>query len=127
MATSISTYAELNARSNQFGRYLRRRGVGPGSLVAVCLRRSVEILPVLIGVWKAGAAYVPIDPDYPPDRVGFMLRDSGATLLVTEERLRPLLPAHALPVVCIASEREQVCGRMPTTSTAARRRMTWPT
>jgi amino acid adenylation domain-containing protein len=85
------TYAELNARANQVGRYLRQIGAGPGTVVGVCLPRSAELLSVLLGVWKAGAAYLAIDPAYPTERIAFMLRDSGVSLVLTEPALLPAL------------------------------------
>jgi hypothetical protein len=70
------SYAELDGRADGLARRLRRLGVGPEVLVAVCLERSVEMLVGLLGVLKAGAAYVPLDPGYPPERLQFMLEDS---------------------------------------------------
>src|SRR5215472_12883822 len=81
------TYIELERRANRLARHLRARGVGVGSLVALLLPRSVDAYAALLGVLKAGAAYVPIDPEYPADRVTCILRDSGATALLTTERL----------------------------------------
>ena len=81
------TYAELNARVNQLARHLQTLGVGPESLVAVCMERSVEMVVALLGVLKAGGAYVPLDATYPPERLAFMLEDSGAKVLLTQSRL----------------------------------------
>jgi amino acid adenylation domain-containing protein len=77
------TYSALNARSNQLARRLRSLGTGPGSLVAVYIERSLEMLVALLAVQKAGGAYVPLDPGLPAERLNFMLADSGATVLVT--------------------------------------------
>lgn len=79
------TYGELNQRAHQLAHYLRRRGVGAGTLVGVCLERSIAMVEALLGIWKAGAAYVPLDPAYPPERLKFMLQDSGARLVITQE------------------------------------------
>ncbi|HLN65508.1 MAG TPA: amino acid adenylation domain-containing protein, partial [Symbiobacteriaceae bacterium] len=87
------TYAELDGRANQLARYLRRLGVGPESLVAVALERSPEMVVALLGVLKAGGAYVPMDPAYPKDRLAYMLTDTGARVLLTQERLKGSLPA----------------------------------
>ncbi|WP_345021213.1 amino acid adenylation domain-containing protein, partial [Actinomadura keratinilytica] len=76
------TYAELEARSNQLARYLRDAGVGRESVVGLSLPRGVDAIVAMVGVWKAGAAYVPLDPEYPADRLGFMLSDSGASLRI---------------------------------------------
>src|SRR2546426_3527634 len=78
-----ATYADLESRANQLARHLRRRGVRRGSVVAMLLPRGVDAYGVLLGILKAGAAYVPIDPQYPPDRVAYILKDSPAPALVT--------------------------------------------
>src|SRR6185295_5586749 len=77
------SYGELNRRANQLGHYLRRLGVGPESLVALVLERSVEMVVAVLGVLKAGGAYLPVDPAYPPERVRFMLEDAGAKVVLT--------------------------------------------
>jgi non-ribosomal peptide synthetase component F len=82
------SYAELDARANRLAHYLRDRGVNPGALVGVSLNRSIDMIVSLLAVLKAGAAYVPIDPTYPPHRVQFMLTDSGATAVLTERAAR---------------------------------------
>jgi non-ribosomal peptide synthetase component F len=87
------TYRELNQRANQVGRYIRKRGVGPGSLVGVCLERSLEMVIALLGVWKAGGAYIPLDPAYPRDRLSFMVADTGMKVLLTDNKCRSLFPS----------------------------------
>lgn len=77
------SYAELNRRSNQLANYLISCGVGPGSLIGLCLERSPELVVALLAILKAGAAYVPLDPGFPKERLTFMLTDSGAALLIT--------------------------------------------
>ncbi|MBT2508338.1 amino acid adenylation domain-containing protein, partial [Streptomyces sp. ISL-98] len=79
---SSVTYAELDERSNRVARWLRARGVGPESRVAVLMERSVDLMAVLWGVLKAGAAYVPVDPDYPADRIGYVLADAAPAVVV---------------------------------------------
>ncbi|HET7042061.1 MAG TPA: amino acid adenylation domain-containing protein, partial [Gemmatimonadales bacterium] len=81
------TYAELDARANRIARLLQARGVRPGDRVALRLERSAGMVAALLGVLKAGAAYVPVDPAYPADRAAFTLEDSGAALLLQEEDL----------------------------------------
>jgi natural product biosynthesis luciferase-like monooxygenase protein/amino acid adenylation domain-containing protein/FkbM family methyltransferase len=78
------TYAELNRRANQLGRYLRRCGVRPGALVAICVKRSFEMVIGLLGILKAGAAYVPLDPSYPQARLAFMLADTQVSVLLSD-------------------------------------------
>ena len=77
------SYRELDARANQLAHALRQLGVGPDVLVGLCLERSVEMVVGLLGILKAGGAYVPLDPAYPPDRLAFMLEDSGTSVLIT--------------------------------------------
>ncbi|HZG42549.1 MAG TPA: aminotransferase class III-fold pyridoxal phosphate-dependent enzyme, partial [Longimicrobium sp.] len=86
------TFAELDARGNQLAHHLRRRGIGPEDRVALCLERGPLLLPAFLGVLKAGAAYVPLDPGHPPARLAYVLRDSGARLLLTQSWLAGRLP-----------------------------------
>jgi amino acid adenylation domain-containing protein len=81
------TYAELNRRANQLAHYLRRLGVKPGSLVAVFVERGLEMIVALLGTMKAGAAYVPLDPTFPPERLRFVLSDAKASIVLTQEPL----------------------------------------
>ncbi len=87
------TYAELEARSGRLARVLRGRGIGPEARVGVCLDRSPELVVAVLAVLRAGAAYVPLDPAYPRERLGFVLRDSGARLLLSRASLGDRLPA----------------------------------
>ncbi|MEO3819137.1 amino acid adenylation domain-containing protein [Plantactinospora sp. B24E8] len=77
------TYAELNARANRLAHHLRSLGVGPESLVGVCLERGPDLVPTLLGVLKAGAGYLPLDPAQPADRTGYLVRDAGARVVVS--------------------------------------------
>ena len=81
------SYAELNGRANQLGHFLRARGVGPETRVGILMHRSIELVVSLLAVVKAGGAYVPLDPEYPQERLSFMLEDSQAQVLLTQERL----------------------------------------
>ena len=101
--TSYS-YQFLNERANQLARYLRSQGVAMESRVVLCMERSLEMVTALLGILKAGAAYVPMDPLYPRERLGFMIQDSGAQLLLTQQRFienfqRPTVPTIALDEV----------------------------
>ncbi len=95
------TYAELNARADALAARLRQHGAGPDVLVGVCIERSLEMMVALLGIHKAGAAYVPLDPTYPKERIAFMLQDSQAPVLVTQSSLLPKLPSHAAAVICV--------------------------
>jgi len=91
------TYAELNERANQLARFLRRFGIGPDSLVGLCVDRSLEMVVGILGVLKAGAGYVPMDPTYPADRLAFMLQDANVFVLLTQSDLLDQLPPHNGP------------------------------
>ncbi|MER5689790.1 Pls/PosA family non-ribosomal peptide synthetase [Streptomyces sp. NPDC002205] len=97
------TYSDLDARANQIARHLRHLRIGPGSRVALLLPRSVDMYVCLLGVCKTGAAFVPIDPAAPPDRVAFILRDAGAAVLLTTSVLAADAtwagPRRACPVI----------------------------
>ncbi|AHG93598.1 amino acid adenylation domain protein (plasmid) [Gemmatirosa kalamazoonensis] len=95
------TYAALEARAAALARRLRALGVGAGALVAVCAERSVELVVALVAVGKAGGAYVPVDPEYPAERVAYMLADSGAPVLLTTRALAGTLPAHQATLVLL--------------------------
>ena len=94
------TYAELRRLSGVVARQLRRRGAAPGSLVGISVQRSASMLPVLLGILEAGAAYVPLDPAYPAERIGFIIEDAGIELLVTEPSVVEGLP-DACPTLLV--------------------------
>lgn len=85
------TYRELNQRANRLAHHLRKAGIGPEHVVSICVERSIEMIVGVLGVLKAGGAYLPIDPSYPPDRIAFMLQDSGAAILLTQHAVLPEL------------------------------------
>ena len=95
------TYTQLNQRANQLARYLQKMGVGPDVLVGVCLERSLEMVVAILGVLKAGGAYLPLDPAYPSERLAFMLSDSQAANVLTQEQLLAILPSTAPAQVCL--------------------------
>ncbi|MFP5263075.1 MAG: amino acid adenylation domain-containing protein [Blastocatellia bacterium] len=97
------TYAELDARANQLANYLRQSGAGPETLVAVCLDRSFEMVIALLAVLKSGGAYVPIEPTYPGNRISFILKDSRAAIVLTEERFKKDLPECDAHLICLDS------------------------
>ena len=90
------TYAELDARADRLAHHLRSLGVGPETLVAICQERSPALIASLFAVLKAGGAYVPLDPGYPRERLDYILADTAAPVLVTEQRLLGAFSAEAL-------------------------------
>ena len=102
------TYRELDHRANQLAHHLRTLGVGPDVLVSIFMERSVEMLVGLLAVLKAGGAYVPIDPAYPPERVAFILEDTAAPVLLTQQSLSSVLPPHNARVVCLDEQQEEI-------------------
>jgi amino acid adenylation domain-containing protein len=102
------TYHELDRRANQLAHYLRRLGVGAEDLVGLCLERSPNMLVGLLGVLKAGAAYIPLDPAYPKERLSFMLADAGVSLLLTQSGLRACLHGVEARTVCLDEDWEAV-------------------
>lgn len=99
------TYRELNARANQLATELRKSGAGPGQLVGLLVERSIGMVVALLGIVKAGAAYLPLDPLYPAERIRFMLEDSGVRILLTEQHLRSELPAFAGVTIALEDSR----------------------
>ena len=95
------SYAELNRRANRLAHYLRASGVGPEARVGIMLERSPEMVVALLAVFKAGGAFVTLDPAYPAQRLAFMLDDAQPLLVLTEHRLRERLPARQVPTLCL--------------------------
>lgn len=102
------TYGELNRRANQLAHYLRRFGVGPDALVAVCFDRSVDMMVAMLGVLKSGASYLPLDPATPKERLAFIVKDANAQALVTQERFFEMLSQTAAHCICLDKDREQI-------------------
>ncbi len=99
---SSLSYQQLNERANQLARHLRNLGVKPDSLVGIYMERSLDMVVSLLGILKAGGAYVPLDPAFPSDRLEFMLADSRAAILITQERLADQLATpQEMKLVCI--------------------------
>ena len=94
-------YRELNARANQLARHLRGLNLEPNTLAAICVERSLEMVVGILGILKAGMAYVPLDPKHPPQRLAFILQDCGAKLLVTERVSADRFQGTACRIVCV--------------------------
>ena len=95
------SYADLNTRATRLARHLHLLGAGPGSLVGICLHPSVDLITAFLAVLKSGAAYVPIDPAYPRERVEFVLRDAGLKILLTESKLADQLPTGEAQLIFV--------------------------
>ncbi|HSF31104.1 MAG TPA: amino acid adenylation domain-containing protein [Candidatus Tectomicrobia bacterium] len=95
------TYRQLDQRANRLAHHLQSIGVGPDRLVALCLERSSDLVVAILGILKAGGAYVPLDPEYPQERLAYLLKDAGTTVLVTAQSWLDHLPSHAACVVHI--------------------------
>jgi amino acid adenylation domain-containing protein len=110
------TYGELIRRASRLAHYLRHEGVGTETLIGLCLNRGQDMVTAILGVWLAGAAYLPLDPGYPAKRLEYMLTDSGARLLITRSGLGADLPGHA---VLDLDETAAELTRMPATPPAS--------
>ncbi|WP_260963124.1 amino acid adenylation domain-containing protein [Pseudomonas citri] len=102
------TYDELNRQANRLAHALLETGIVPDTRVAICLERSLEMVTGLLGILKAGAAYVPLDPGYPADRLAHMLSDSAPGALVTTGALRARLPDMTVPVLCLDTDQPRL-------------------
>ena len=98
------TYAELDARAETLARHLAGLGAAPGTLTAVCMERSLEMVVALYGILKAGSAYVPIDPEYPAERIEFMLSDTAAPILLTQAALAARFRGTGATVVAVDAD-----------------------
>ncbi len=104
------TYRQLNQRSNQLAHYLRQAGIGAESVVGILMERSSELVIALLATLKAGAAYLPLDPSYPSERLSFMLADGGVSVLLTQQRLKGVADdagSGVRQVLCVDSEWEE--------------------
>lgn len=98
------SYRELNRRANQLAHYLRSLGAGPDVLIGALLERSIEMVVGLLGILKAGAAYVPVEPNCPKERLAFMIEDASAPIILTLEHLAPLLSQYGARVVSLDTD-----------------------
>ncbi|HEX3492346.1 MAG TPA: condensation domain-containing protein, partial [Streptosporangiaceae bacterium] len=105
----VWSYAELNGRASRIARRLRAAGVGPEVLVGVCMATGLDRLAALLGIWKAGGGYVPLDPAAPPDRLAFISCDTAMPVLITDDASGGPEP-DGLQVVNLDAERDQIAG-----------------
>lgn len=106
--SSHLTYQELDERANQLANHLKKLGVGPDVLVGLFMERSLEMVVSLFGILKAGGAYLPLDPEYPRERLSFMIENSHIRVVLTQERLLPALPENNAHVICLDADREMI-------------------
>jgi amino acid adenylation domain-containing protein len=102
--TEQVTYGELNRRANRLAHRLRKLGVGPEVCVGLCMERSVDLVLGILAILKAGGAYVPLDPSYPRERLAFLLHDSQAPVILTQQRLSPNLAGSDACILCLDGE-----------------------
>ncbi len=102
------TYGELNARANQLAHLLRKKGVGPDTLVGLCVERSVEMIVGILGIMKAGGAYAALDPSYPAERIQYILEDSNISILLTFSHLKMPELEGKVAQICLDSDWEMI-------------------
>ena len=103
------TYAELNEQANRIAHSLIEKGVGIGDIIAFALQRKSYLIATVLGILKAGAAYLPVDPDYPQDRIDYMLTDSNAKLFITEDKIDELLENDNTFNLCVDMSSDNLC------------------
>jgi amino acid adenylation domain-containing protein len=104
------TYGELNGRANQLAHYLKRQGVGPEVFAGLCMERSLEMVIGILAILKAGGVYVPLDPEYPKERLAYMLEDTGITVILTQESIVDVLPEYDGIIICLDSDSKLIEG-----------------
>ena len=109
----LISYRQLNERANRLALRLRELGVGPEVLVGVCLPRSTDLVVAVLAIVKSGGAYVPMDPEYPVERIAFVLRDARARVLITHQDLKDKLPGTDAVTLCLESERGRIDAYSP--------------
>ncbi len=112
------SYKELNIRSNQLAHYLKKIGVKTESLVGICVERSPEMIIGLLGVLKAGGAYLPLDPSYPQERLNFILKDARVSVLLTQEKLLQPFTEYSNPIISIDKDWATITQNSPENPTS---------
>ncbi len=100
------TYRELNNKANCLAHYLRSLGIGTEAIVGIFVEKSLDLIVTVLGILKSGAAYLPLDPSYPSDRLEFMLADASPSVIITISRLKDNLPSHNAQVICLDLDQE---------------------
>ncbi|APR77528.1 Siderophore biosynthesis non-ribosomal peptide synthetase [Minicystis rosea] len=102
------TYRDLDEQANRVAHALRKRGIGPETLVGLCMERSLDLVIALLGILKAGGAYLPLDPDYPPERLAFMVEDSKVPVIVTTGSAAAALPEGRAELIRMDADAETI-------------------
>ena len=120
------TYHELNVRANQLAHHLQRLGVGPEVMVGLCVERSPEMIIGLLGILKAGGVYVPLDPEYPQQRLSFLLQDTQMPVLLTQHRLLSRFAQQPVQLVCLDRDGDTIGRQSETNPSSGVGGSTWP-
>ncbi|MBD2293363.1 amino acid adenylation domain-containing protein [Anabaena sphaerica FACHB-251] len=112
------TYQELNKKANQLAHYLQSLGVKPDTLVGICVERSLEMVVGILGILKAGAAYVPLDPTYPIDRLSFVLKDAQLKFVLTQQKQSHKLTTDTTELICLDTDWESICQQSQVNATS---------
>ncbi|NET44012.1 non-ribosomal peptide synthetase [Okeania sp. SIO2B3] len=107
------TYFELNSKANQLACYLQTLGVQSDMPVGLCVERSLEMLIGILGILKAGGGYVPIDPNYPVERIAYMIADAAVPVLLTQQKLVEKLPSHEAQIICLDAAWSEIAQNNP--------------
>lgn len=113
------TYGELNNRANQLAGYLQKLGVQPEVLVGICVERSPLMVISILAILKAGGAYLPLDPTYPQERLAFIIQDTQASILLTQQSLLKNLPENKAKIVCLDADWEEIASKHQNNPTVA--------
>src|SRR5271165_973585 len=113
------TYSELNTQANRLAHYLQSVGVGPEVLVGICMERSLEFVVALLGIIKAGGAYLPLDPSYPQRRLTFMAKDAHISVLLTHSRFRKMLSFDDAKLICLDAKVQDIAAQSPSNPPAS--------
>ena len=106
-------YRELNERANRLAHHLVDHGVGPEALVGICLEQPIDMIVSLLAIFKAGGAYLPLDPAYPKERLSFMIEDSAVPVIITAKNLLELLPQNSSQKICLDGDQELIAQQSP--------------
>ncbi|ELR97625.1 non-ribosomal peptide synthetase [Gloeocapsa sp. PCC 73106] len=107
------TYQELDFKSNQLAQYLKSFGIKPEDKIGVCCDRTLDLIIALFGILKIGAAYVPLDPNYPLERIAFTLEDAGCSVILSQQKLSSILPSNQTPVIYIDTDWTKIALESP--------------